>query len=93
MDRAGRESKSIKQSSKQNRNTIAETQETRIAERKIYIELGEILHLMEDPKLTVQIIDVRPESEYNLFHVLDAVHVPIEQVLDYASVLHTQPEN
>ena len=74
-------------------NAIAEKRERRIVEGKIYIELGEILHLMEDPKLTVQIIDVRPESEYNLFHVLDAVHVPIDQVLDYASVLHTQPEN
>lgn len=74
-------------------NSIAETQDARIAERAIYIEQGEILHLMEDAKLTIQMIDIRPESDYNLFHVLDAIHVPFDQVLDYASVLHTAPEN
>lgn len=74
-------------------NAISKTQETRITDRAIYIEQGEILHLMEDAKLTVQVIDVRSESDYNLFHVLDAIHVPMDEVLSYADTMISAPEN
>lgn len=73
--------------------SIADVQQPRIAERAVYASPGEILHLMEDPKLTVELIDVRTEADYNVFHILDAVHVPLGDVLDYAEVLHTRPAN
>ena len=72
---------------------ISAVQEERIENREIYAQPGEVLHLLEDPKITVQFIDVRTEGEFNLFHVLDAIHVPFDNVLDYASVMHSEPGN
>lgn len=60
---------------------------------EIYATPAEILDLMDDSKLVVQIIDVRDETDFNLFHTLDAVHVPLPEVLDYASVMLTEPAN
>lgn len=74
-------------------HAISAEQQPRLEERAIYASPGEILDLMEDSKLVVQIVDVRPETDFNLFHILDSVHVPLPQVLDYAAVMHTEPAN
>lgn len=74
-------------------NSIAEEQQTRIDERAIYAHPGEILELMEDAKLTVYMIDVRSETDYNLFHILDSEHVPFAEIEAYAPVLNAQPAN
>jgi rhodanese-related sulfurtransferase len=72
---------------------IATVQQERIENREIYAQPGEILHLLEDPKITVQFIDVRTEAEYNLFHVLDSIHVPFDDVLAYTPIMHATPSN
>ncbi len=72
---------------------IAAVQEERIENREIYAQPGEILHLLDDRQITVQFIDIRTEAEYNLFHVLDAIHVPFEDIQDYAPVMLAEPGN
>lgn len=74
-------------------NMVAKVQEPRIEERAIYAHPGEILEMMADPKLQVYMIDVRSETDYNLFHILDSVHVPMDGVLDYSEKLLTEPAN
>lgn len=74
-------------------NAIAAEQQARLDEREVYVQVGEVLHLMEDPKLTVAMIDLRSETDYNLFHILDAKRVPPEDVLAYASEMQLQPAN
>lgn len=74
-------------------NSIAEEQQARIDERAIYAHPGEILELIEDAKLTVYMIDVRSETDYNLFHILDSVHVPLAEIEAYAPILNFQPAN
>jgi len=74
-------------------DAISAEQEARIADREIFAHPGEILEFMADPKIIVQVIDVRSETDFNLFHILDATHVPLADVEDYADTLLLQPIN
>lgn len=38
-------------------------------------------------------LDVRDEMDYNLFHILDAEHMPIEELPNIISDLHFEPAN
>lgn len=72
---------------------MADEMQPRLDERTAYASPGEVLERMEDPKLVVEMIDVRSETDYNLFHILDARHIPLDQVLDQASTLRAMPAN
>jgi rhodanese-related sulfurtransferase len=74
-------------------NAIADKEQPRLDERAVYAHPAEILHLMEDPKLIVYMIDVRSEADFNEFHILDSHHVPVEDILDAAPDLHSEPAN
>ncbi len=43
--------------------------------REVYIHPGELLDTFHDHKLNLVMLDVRNESDYNLFHLLDAENV------------------
>jgi len=43
--------------------------------REVYIHPGELLDTFHDHKLNLIMIDVRGESDYNLFHLLDAENI------------------
>lgn len=68
-------------------------QQARLADRAVYAHPGEVLHLMDDPRLAVYLIDVRPETDYNLFHLLDAHHIPLADVAAAAAELQFEPPN
>ncbi|GAB4515396.1 MAG: hypothetical protein OHK0046_18850 [Anaerolineae bacterium] len=74
-------------------NAMAEEQQARLDDRTAYASPPEILDLMEDPRVTVELIDVRSETDFNQFHLLDATHVPLDEVLDYAEALLSRPAN
>lgn len=74
-------------------NSISEEQEVRIEERAIFAHPAEILGFMDDPKIIVNVIDVRNETDYNLFHILDSVHVPLLDIEAHADTLHLEPAN
>lgn len=44
-------------------------------------------------RLKVVMLDVRDESDYNLFHILDAWHVPLDEIPGIVPKLHLEPEN
>ncbi len=67
--------------------------ESLITERKIQVEIGEMLQLLQNRRLIVYMIDVRKESDFNAFHLRDARNVPFERLLDERSVLQNQPDN
>jgi rhodanese-related sulfurtransferase len=54
--------------------------ELRLRERKVYIHPGELLEVFHDHKLNLVILDVRSEADYNLFHLLEAENVTIEEI-------------
>ena len=73
-------------------SAIEETQAARLAEREVQIDPGELLDLIHDTKTKVVMLDVRRQADYNLFHILDARHVPLDEVKELAPQLLMAPE-
>jgi rhodanese-related sulfurtransferase len=48
-----------------------------LAERMVQIHPGELLKTMADDRLIAIIIDVRPEADYNLFHIKGSRNIPL----------------
>ncbi len=72
---------------------IADEKETLLTERAVQIHPGELLDLIHDSKIKVIMLDVRDEVDYNLFHILDARHVPVQKIPAIIAELHLEPAN
>jgi rhodanese-related sulfurtransferase/uncharacterized membrane protein (DUF485 family) len=51
-----------------------------LANRQVQIHPGELLSTMADDRLIASIIDVRPEADYNLFHIVNSINVPMADI-------------
>ena len=51
-----------------------------LLKREVYIHPGELRELMHDRQLYLKVLDVRNESDYNLFHLRDADRVDFQTV-------------
>jgi rhodanese-related sulfurtransferase len=54
--------------------------EASILQRKIHIDPAELLHLMNNNQVQVVLADVRRQSDYSVFHLLDADNVSLGQL-------------
>ncbi|MEZ4834552.1 MAG: YeeE/YedE thiosulfate transporter family protein [Caldilineaceae bacterium] len=72
---------------------LAPVQDVRLSERKVQIHPGELLDSIHNAGLRVYMIDVRPEADYNLFHILDAQHVTMAELPELAPILREEPAN
>jgi rhodanese-related sulfurtransferase len=72
---------------------IADEKETLLAQRAVQIHPGELLDSIHDTSIKVVMLDVRDEVDYNLFHILDARHVPVEEIPTIIAELHLEPAN
>ncbi len=72
---------------------ISEEKQALLDERAVQIHPGELLDLIHDNQIKVVMLDVRDEMDYNLFHILDAEHMPIEELPNIISDLHFEPAN
>ncbi len=72
---------------------IEEEKSAELAAREVQLQPGEVLHIMHDPRLKLVLLDVRGETEYNLFHLADAQHVPLDQMASIVSDLQLEPPN
>jgi rhodanese-related sulfurtransferase len=72
---------------------IAPEKEAELEARDVQLQPGEVLHIMHDHKLKLVILDVRSEADYNLFHLVDAKHVPVETMDEIVSDLQLEPPN
>ena len=59
---------------------IAGAKEAALAAREVQIEPGELLASLGDDKLNVVLLDVRPEADYNLFHIVGARRVDLDKL-------------
>jgi rhodanese-related sulfurtransferase len=59
---------------------IAPTQQALLTDRAVQIHPGELLASLGDERLHVIMLDVRSESDYNLFHIRGAQRIPLEQI-------------
>ncbi len=65
----------------------------RLEQRTVYIDPAELLHLMNDDFIDLLIFDVRNESDWNQFHLVDAERVPLEQLAAQRDRIRSLPEN
>jgi len=56
---------------------IEKKETLKIKNRSIYIHPGELLELMKDPLVYLKILDVRDESDFNLFHLEGAAMISL----------------
>jgi rhodanese-related sulfurtransferase len=61
-----------------------------LADRMVQIHPGELLKTMADDRLRTIVIDVRPEADYNLFHIKGAINVPLADVPAFVPALLEQ---
>ena len=66
--------------------------EALLSERRVQLDPAELLGLMHDNRLTLRILDVRDEAEFNLFHLLDAQRVEPEELARTAPPPGLPPE-
>ena len=64
-----------------------------LAEREVYIDPAELLHLMNDDYIHLVIYDVRSESDWNEFHLVDARRVSLQGLQEERDRLRSLPEN
>ena len=67
----------------------------KIQKREVYIHAGELLEIMNDAMLYKNILDVRSETDYNLFHLENAKRIDVKNMdlKKYAQKLRSQPAN
>lgn len=74
-------------------NQIAAEKQPLLDQRAVQVHPGELLATLHDPALKVVMLDVRDEVDYNIFHILDARHVPLADLPTTISELHLEPAN
>lgn len=63
-----------------NEQQVKLTADEALAQRQVQIQAAELFKSMNDDTLKLTVIDVRPETDYNLFHIRNAVNIPNEQL-------------
>jgi hypothetical protein len=72
---------------------LAEEYAPRLEQRTVYIDPAELLHMMNDEYIDLLIYDVRSESDWNQFHLVDAERMPLEKLPSLRKHIRSLPEN
>lgn len=73
---------------------IENVEAARLQNREVQIHPAELLAISRDPSLNVIMLDIRSEADYNLFHILEAQHIPtLEKLSDMIPALLEEPAN
>lgn len=72
---------------------IEEESAAQLSNREVQIHPGELLDKLHDHRLNVQMVDVRPEADYNLFHISHAHHIPAADILESTEDMLLYPAN
>jgi rhodanese-related sulfurtransferase len=59
---------------------VAPVQQPALEQRTVQIHPGELLASMGNDLLRTTLIDVRPEADYNLFHIRGAQNIPLDEL-------------
>ena len=65
----------------------------RLENREVQIHPAELAKTMTDDTLRTIILDVRSEADYNLFHLQEARHAPLETLPGMVEELRNEPAN
>ena len=72
---------------------IEEERTAQIENREIQVHPGEFLALSTDKKIRVMVLDVRDEADFNIFHLSQAQHVPMDELDAVIPELRLEPPN
>jgi len=72
-------------------NTVTYTADEMLENRLVFISPAEAFAAKYNQSMNPVYIDVRSEADYNLYHIEDAVNVPIDRLGEVVSVLLTEP--
>ncbi len=61
---------------------VAKKAEKQLAERSVYVHPGEVVELSSNASMYVTVLDIRNESDFNLFHIMSARRVDLERTAD-----------
>lgn len=72
-------------------NTTIYTADEMISERLVFVSPAEAFKSKYNQSINLIYLDVRSESDYNLYHIEGAVNVPAEQIEEVIPVLLSEP--
>ena len=72
-------------------NTYIYTADEMLAKRLVHITPAEAFDANHNQIMNPIYLDVRPEAEYNLYHVENAVNVPLERISEIVPLLLSEP--
>lgn len=61
-------------------NWIKDAEEKKLENREVYIHPGELLETINDPMLYSTLLDIRNETDYNLFHLENARNITFDDI-------------
>jgi hypothetical protein len=62
-----------------------------LEQRLVHVSPAELFHTRYNQNVKLIMLDVRPESDFNLYHINDAVNVPLEELPRLVPDLLTEP--
>jgi hypothetical protein len=72
---------------------IAPEKQLLLDAREIQIHPGELLEKLSDKHLRVMMIDVRDQTDFNVFHLLDAENIPLSELPEWVPALLLKEPN
>jgi hypothetical protein len=69
---------------------IASAKEQQLSNREVQIAPGELLATIGNDTLKTIILDVRPENEFNLFHISGSQNISLDDLQAYIPEIHAQ---
>jgi rhodanese-related sulfurtransferase len=72
---------------------LASEYEPRLINRDVQVDPGELLDLMQNDYIELLIVDLRSESDWNLFHLRDAERIPLAQLAQHKKRFASLPGN
>ncbi len=71
---------------------VADEKEQALEDRLVQIHPAELRHLYYDPLVNLVMLDVRGESDYNVFHIRDSERIDPEQIVEITPDLQASPQ-
>jgi rhodanese-related sulfurtransferase len=71
-------------------NRVAAVKETLLEQREVQIHPGELLETIANDSLKTVVLDVRPQNEYNLFHIAGSSNIPLDELETYIPEIHAK---
>jgi len=72
---------------------LAPEYQPRLDEREVQLDPAELLGMMQDDYIKLMIVDVRTESDWNMFHLKDAERIPVENLPEHRRRFAELPVN